>query len=92
MHYFTSLIKDDSKGGPSLAQFHNLARVFCEGNVFVRLIAGNDTLRGERSGDRVLVVARFSAPVQTGRRAQPVFCTTDNWPLSRGVKRQGRGV
>jgi hypothetical protein len=49
------------------------------------------TLRAGRSGDRIPVGARFSAPVQTGPGAHPASCTmgTGSFP---GVKRPGRGV
>jgi hypothetical protein len=44
-----------------------------------------------RSGDRIPVLARFFAHVQTGRGAHPASCTlgTGSFP---GVKRPGRGV
>ena len=47
-------------------------------------------LRAGRSGNRILVGARFSAPVQTGPEAHPASCTmgTGSFP---GVK-IGRGV
>jgi hypothetical protein len=47
-------------------------------------------LRAGRSGDRIPVGVRFSAPVQTGPGAHPVSCTmgTGSFP---GVK-YGRGV
>ena len=50
----------------------------------------SDWLRAGRSGDRIPVGARFSAPVQTGPGAHPAFCTigTGSFP---GVK-SGRGV
>jgi len=50
----------------------------------------NDWLRAGRSGDRISVGARFSAPVQTGHGAYPASCTmgTGFFP---GVK-SGRGV
>ena len=49
------------------------------------------TLRAGRSGDRIQVGARFSAPVQTGPEAHPASCTmgTGSFP---GVKRPGRGA
>ena len=48
------------------------------------------TLRTGRSGDRIPVWARFSAPIQTGPVAHPASCTmgTRSFP---GVK-SGRGV
>ena len=50
----------------------------------------SDWLRAGRSGDRIPVGARFSAPVQTGPGAQPAPCImgTGSFP---GVK-SGRGV
>ena len=47
-------------------------------------------LRAGRSGDRILVEARFSAPIQAGTGAHPASCTmgTGSFP---GVK-SGRGV
>jgi len=51
----------------------------------------SDSLRAGRSGDRIPVEARFSAPVQTGPGAHPASSTvgTGSFP---GVKRSGRGV
>jgi hypothetical protein len=51
----------------------------------------SDLLRAGRSGDRIPVGARFSAPVHTGPRAHPASCTmgTGSFP---GVKRPRRGV
>ena len=51
---------------------------------------GSDWLRAGRSGDRIAVGARFSAPVQTDPGAHPTSCTmgTGSFP---GVK-SGRGV
>jgi hypothetical protein len=44
----------------------------------------NDSLRPGRSGDRIPVEARFSAPVQTGPGAYPAFCTMGTGSLCRG--------
>ena len=51
----------------------------------------SDSLRPGRSGDRVPVWARFSAPVLTGRGAHPASHTIGTGSLP-GVKRQGRGL
>ena len=50
----------------------------------------SEWLRAGRSGDRILVGASFSPPVQTGPGAHPAFCTmgTGSFP---GVE-SGRGV
>jgi len=49
------------------------------------------SLRAGRCGHRILVGARFSAPVHTGPGAHPASCTigTGSFP---GVKQPGRGV
>jgi hypothetical protein len=51
----------------------------------------SDSLRAGRSGDRVPVWARFSAPVLTGRGAHPASHTmgTGSFP---GIKQPGRGL
>ena len=51
----------------------------------------SDSLRAGRSGDRIPVVARFSAPVQTSPGAYPFSCTMGTGSFS-GVKRPGRGA
>ena len=50
----------------------------------------SDWLRAGRSGDRLAVGSRFSAPVQTGPGAHPASCTTGTGSFP-GVK-SGRGV
>ena len=60
-------------------------------NVLLTLWAGySEWLRSVRSGDRIPVGTRFSAPVQTGPGAHPVSCTmvTESF---LGIK-SGRGV
>ena len=49
----------------------------------------SDCLRAGRSGDRIPVKKRFSAPVQTGPEAHPASCTMDTGSFP-GV-RCGRG-
>ena len=49
----------------------------------------SDSLRAGRSGDRILVGARFSAPFETGPGAHPASCTMGTGPFP-GVKRLGR--
>ena len=51
----------------------------------------SDCLWAGRSGERIPVGARFSAPVHTGPEAHPAYYTmgTRSFP---GVKRPGRGV
>jgi len=47
--------------------------------------------RAGRSGDRILMGARFPAPVQTGTGAHLVFYTMSTGSFA-GVKRSGCGV
>jgi hypothetical protein len=51
----------------------------------------SDSLRAGRSGDRITVGARFSAPVQTGPGAQPASYKMGTGSF-QGVKRQERGA
>jgi len=51
-----------------------------------------DSLRNGRSGDRILVVARFSAPVQTGLGAHTTRCTMVISSLSRGKSDRSVGL
>jgi len=55
------------------------------------LLLYSDSLRAERSGDRIPEGAKFSAPVQTGSEAHPVSYTKDIGSFP-GVKRPGRDV
>jgi hypothetical protein len=50
----------------------------------------SDWLRAGRYGDRILVVARFSAPVQTGPGAHPASCTMGTGSFPGGKERPGR--
>ena len=51
----------------------------------------SDSLRAGRSGDRILVEARFCAPVQSGLGTHPTSCTMRTGSFL-AVKRSGRGV
>jgi hypothetical protein len=44
------------------------------------------------SGDRILVGARFSVPIQTGPGAHPASCTMDTGYFPRGKERPGRNT
>jgi hypothetical protein len=54
-------------------------------------ISITDSLRVGRSGDRIPVLAIFSAPVQTSPGAHPASYTLGTGFIS-GVKQPGRGV
>ena len=51
----------------------------------------SDSLRAGRSGDRIPVEERFSAPAHTGPGVHPASCTMGIGPFP-GVKRPGRGA
>jgi len=51
----------------------------------------SDSLRAERTGDLVLMLARFSDPVQTGPEAHPASCAIGVRYFPR-AKRPGRGA
>jgi hypothetical protein len=57
------------------------------GAILIKMNLYSDLLRAGRSGDRIPVGVRFSAPVQTGPGAYPASCT-----MGTGVKRPGHGV
>jgi len=74
---------------------HTLANISMATGLAVRLYQNKAILhsvRTGRSGDRISVGARFSAPVQTGPGAHPASNTMDMVSLSHGAKRPGRGV
>jgi len=50
----------------------------------------SDWLQAARSGDRISVVARFSAPVQTGPGAHPASCTIGTVSFSGDKDRPDR--
>jgi hypothetical protein len=70
------------------AFFLNFASFFFGGE---RCSRYSDSLRAGRSGDRIPVEARFSAPVQMGTGAYPASYTMVTGSFS-GLKRPGRGV
>jgi hypothetical protein len=53
-------------------------------NIFDISVRCSGSLRAGRSGYRIPVRARFSAPVQTGPGAHPATCTMGTVSLSRG--------
>jgi hypothetical protein len=57
-------------------KFHNIQKYF------TRLSRYSDSLRAGRSGDRISVGARFSAPVQTGPGTHPASYTMGTGSLS----------
>jgi hypothetical protein len=63
----------------------------CEGQQY-KYCSGEGGMRWRyKSGDRIPVEARFSAPVQTGPGAHPASCTMGTGSF-KGVNPQGRGV
>ena len=71
-----------------LISYHLILRIYRDRDSSVGIA---DSLQAGRSQDRIPVVARFSAPIQTGPGAHPASYTmgTGSFP---GVKRPGRGV
>ena len=81
-----------NNSNPALNTTNVFYQVDGEGTLFLYvLVFCSDSLRAGRSGDRIPVGARFSAPVQTGPGAHPAFYTrgTGSFP---GAKWPGRGV
>jgi hypothetical protein len=52
--------------------------------------SGSDWLRSGRSGDRIPVGARFSAPFQAGPGAHSASCTMGTGSFPEGKERPGR--
>ena len=79
--------------GPGSVVVQRLATVWTVRGSNVGRVAQwySDWLRFGRSGDRIQVGARFSAPVQTGPGAHPASCTMSIGSFP-GVKRPRRGV
>jgi hypothetical protein len=98
MHYFTNLFWCRNLHVSDRSTFHHQESQHCiHSNRYVMLVtwAGwrsrySDWLRAGRSGDRIPVGTRFSAPVQTGPGAHPASCTMGIGSF-QGVK-SGRGV
>jgi len=83
-HFFKSLLPDQ--------HLHIVKNVcVCLYMVLVQHSWYSDSLRAGRSGARIPVGARFSAPVQTGFGAHPASCTMGTGSF-QGVKQPGHGI
>jgi hypothetical protein len=85
-----SIILLGSSAGSDTSVWSICAHVLCAGRPGYRS-RYSDSLQAGRSGDRIPVMAKFSAPVQTGPGANPASCTMCTVPFP-GVKLPGRGA
>jgi len=58
---------------------------------YLQLSRYSDSVQNKPSGDRILVWARFSIPVQTYTVPHPASCTMSTGSLFRVIKRPVRG-
>jgi hypothetical protein len=73
-----------------LPETHNTTRCILN-NSQKKSWSYSDSLRAGRSGDRIPVGTRFTAPIQTSSEAHPASCTMGAGSFP-GVKRPGRGA